>query len=317
MIPLLSIYKLLGKKLVYDQHDLSPELYAAKFNANLFITRCLLALERWSYYLADHVIVTNESYKEVAIARGRTPLYKVSVLRNGPDISALQVVEPDPDLSNKAAIIIAFVGVIGRQDGLGSICHALHHLRYELHRDDFYCVVVGDGDALVVTKALAHELRVYDKIWFAGWISDPEHYSRYIATADICLVPDPLNDYNNRSTFVKIMEYMAVGKPVVGFDLKESRFSAEDGALYARPNDIADFAGKIALLMDRPELRESMGRAGAERIQNELAWHFSVPVLLNVYTRLVGEWAANPSLSRDSSVVDEASQAQDLATPHA
>lgn len=288
MIALLSIYKVVGKKLIYDQHDLSPELYAAKFKASPPIMRCLLALERWSYLLADHVMVTNESYKKVAMERGRLPESKISVLRNGPDIPTPRIIEPDADLRNKAAIIMAFVGVIGRQDGVDCICHALHHLRYKLHRDDFYCVVLGDGDALAATKALAHDLRVNDKIWFVGWISDPEKYYRYIATADICLVPDPWNDYNNRSTFVKIMEYMAAGKPVVGFDLKESRFSAKEGALYAQPNDIADFARKIAFLMDRPELRDSMGRAGAERIENQLAWHFSVPALLNIYTKLVG-----------------------------
>jgi len=286
ILPLLSVYKLLGKTFVYDQHDLTPELYVAKFGENGRVSAWLLALERYSYRLADHVIVTNESYKELAMQRGSVPEAKITVVRNGPDLASNRVAEVDPGLRSKSPNIIAFAGVTGLQDGLDGLCRALQHLRYSLHIDQFFCVIIGDGAALAATKVLAHELQIDDKMWFTGWVSDPEKYASYIATADICVAPDPYNRYNDHSTFVKIMEYMAAGKPIVGFDLRETRRTAESGALYARPNDLEDFATKIAELIAHPERRLSMGRLGASRVQTRLAWQYSVPNLLNVYQSL-------------------------------
>ena len=286
IVPMLGVYKLVGKLVVYDQHDLSPELYAAKFGRNVWFSRLLLAMERYSYLLADHIIVTNESYKELAIQRGSLPESKVTVVRNGPDLGSINAAKPDPELRRKSSNIIAFAGVTGPQDGLDGLCRALHHLRYTLQIDEFYCVVLGDGDALAAAKALARELKVDDKMWFAGWISDSEKYASYIATADICIAPDPVNTYNDRSTFVKIMEYMAAGKPIVGFDLRETRRSAMDAALYARTGDVEDFAKHIAMLIHNPPLRRSMGDAGTRRIQRELAWQHWIPNLLNAYKTL-------------------------------
>lgn len=295
IVPMLGVYKLVGKLVVYDQHDLSPELYAAKFGRNVWFSRLLLAMERYSYLLADHTIVTNESYKELAILRGSLPEAKVTVVRNGPDLGSINVAQLDPELRRKSPNILAFAGVTGPQDGLGGLCRTLHHLRYTLQIDQFYCIVLGDGDALGAAKALARELRIDDRMWFPGWISDPEKYASYIATADICIVPDPFNSYNDRSTFVKIMEYMAAGKPIVGFDLRETRRSALDAALYARTDDVEDFAKQIATLIDNPELRRSMGDAGTLRIQRELAWQHWIPNLLNVYKGLTrSRFAAVP-----------------------
>ena len=286
VVPMLGVYKLIGKRVVYDQHDLSPELYAAKFGRNAWFSRLLLAMERYSYRLSDHVIVTNESYKELAMQRGSLPASQITVVRNGPDMGTIDAAPPDPELRRKSSNIIAFAGVTGPQDGIDGLCRALHHLRHTLQIDDFYCVVLGDGDALASAKNLARELKVDDRIWFAGWISDPEKYASYLAAADICVAPDPFNSYNDRSTFVKIMEYMAAGKPIVGYELCETRRSAMDAALYARTGDVEDFARQIAILIHDPQLRRSMGDAGSRRVQRELAWQHWAPNLLDVYKTL-------------------------------
>ena len=287
IVPMISVYKLIGKLIIYDQHDLGPELYAAKFVESRCLSRLLLLMEWCSYQLADHVIVTNESYKEQAKQRGFLSESKITVARNGPDCRKLNATAIDPELRSKASNIIAYAGVIGFQDGLDCLCRALHALRYELHQEDFYCVVLGDGDALASIKSLARELRLDDKVWFAGWVSDPDDYARYISTADICVAPDPFNSYNDQSTFVKVMEYMAAAKPIVGFDLRETRRSAQDAALYVRSGDVQDFAEKLATLMRNPSLRDSLGISGYRRIQNELAWRYSVPKLLNAYAKVV------------------------------
>jgi glycosyltransferase involved in cell wall biosynthesis len=287
MVPVLSIYKLMGKLIIYDQHDLCPELYAAKFaRPNRFVSAVLHRLERYSYALADQVIVTNESYKEVSLQRGRLAESKVTVVRNGPAFRNLSMEHVESELRSKSPNIIAFAGVTGYQDHLDHLCRALHELR-RLGREDFYCIVVGDGDALHEIKTLTRELGLESKIWFTGWVSDPELYARYLFTADICVVPDPYNDYNDRSTFVKVMEYMAAGKPIVAYDLRETRRTADGAAQYARPNDIRDFAAKIVTLMDNPALRRSMGEIGLRRVQQELAWRHSVPNLLHAYETII------------------------------
>jgi glycosyltransferase involved in cell wall biosynthesis len=288
MVPVLSIYKLVGKRIIYDQHDLCPELYAAKFvRPNRFVSWVLQWLERCSYALADHVIVTNESYKEISVQRGLLVESKVTVVRNGPGLRHFGGEDVIPQLRSKSPNIIAFAGVTGYQDCLDHLCHALHDLHSRLGHDDFCCVVVGDGDALSEIKTLARQLGLENKMCFTGWVSDPELYARYIRTADICVVPDQLNKYNDRSTFVKVMEYMAAGKPIVAYDLRETRRSAEGAAQYARPNDVQDFAAKVALLIENPDLRKSMGEEGLRRVQEKLAWHYSVPNLLKAYDQLI------------------------------
>jgi glycosyltransferase involved in cell wall biosynthesis len=284
LIPVAAVYKLVGKRLIYDQHDLSPELYDARFSSpNRILVRIQLLLERLSYQWADHVIVTNRSAREIAMNRGGVSESKVTVVRNGPALDRFQKMDIDPELRKKAPNIIAFAGITGFQDGLEYLCRALRSLRYEIGREDFFCVVAGDGDALPHIKDYARELAINDKMWFAGWISEPDLYRRYLFTADICVAPEPSNVYNDRSTFVKIMEYMAARRPVVAFDLPENHFSAGDAALYATPNSHLEFAGKLAQLMDDEALRHAMGARGRQRIDNQLAWQYSIPELSKVY----------------------------------
>lgn len=284
IVPVLAVYKIVGKRIIYDQHDLGPELYVARFSrSNGWLLRMQLRLELLSYRLADHVIVTNESYRQIAVSRGGQAEAKVTVIRNGPELERLQALRIDEELRRKSPNIIAFAGITGYQDGLEYLCRAVSSLRSDLGRTDFLCMVLGDGDALPDIKKLAQELGIDEKIWFAGWVSDSDAYFRYLSTADICVAPEPSNRYNDRSTFVKIMEYMLAGKPIVAFDLPESRFSAGDSALYASPNNHQDFAAKLSALMDDATLRSSMGELGRRRIETSLAWQYSIPNLLAVY----------------------------------
>ena len=281
-----GIYKVIGKRIIYDQHDLCPELYACKFpRPSPLLLRLQFLLERLSYKLADHTIVTNESSRKIAIERGGQSPSAVTVVRNGPDIECREIIGVDKELRGRSAHIIAFAGVTGYQDGLECLCRALRSLRYDLGRDDFLCIVLGDGDALPHVKRFAHELGLEQNIWFAGWVSDLEQYYRYLSTADICVAPEPSNGYTDRSTFVKIMEYMVVGKPIVAFDLPENQVSAAEAALYVS-KDEQEFAAKLAELMDNQALRKSMGDFGRRRIEATLAWQYSIPDLLRVYDLL-------------------------------
>lgn len=289
-------YKVLGKRFIYDHHDLSPEMYHARFRGqgNTLVNRALLFFEKLSFRLADHVIATNQSYKEIAVDRGGVDEKRVTVVRNGPELSRVQPVPPDPALRQKARHIIAYVGVMGFQDGVDYLIRALHHLVYGLKRTDFYCVIVGKGDALRELKSLTKRLGLDPYVWFTGRISDAD-LMRYLSTADICVDPDPSNPFNDRSTMIKMTEYMALGKPIVAFDLPEHRVTAQEAALYAQPNDERDFAAKLASLMDEPERRREIGQLGKERAEKELAWRHQVPELLAVYDNMSGRLPAPAS----------------------
>ena len=285
-----AFYKLLGKLFVYDHHDLAPELYYARFgySANRLIYQALVLLEKLSCRLADHVIATNESYKIVEMERGDLPQEHITVVRNGPDLRRMQTMERDPDLRHEGKLIISYVGWMGVQDGVDYLLRALHHLAYDLGRTDFLCVLVGAGDAWLSLESMTEQLDLSGYVLFTGWV-EPTEIPRYLSAADICVAPEPSGPYNDRSTAIKVMEYMALGKPIVAFDLPEHRFSAQDAAVYARANDELDFARQIASLMDDPERRKQMGEKGRQRIERELAWEYQEKFLLKAYEALLSD----------------------------
>ena len=283
-----AAYKLLGKRFVYDHHDLAPELYDARSTgrANPPMHRALVALEKLSLRYADHVIATNESYKALEMRRGGVPAERITIVRNGPMTNGHQLAEPDARLRQTGRTIISYVGVMGFQDGVDYLLRAIHHLVHDLGRTDVLCVLIGGlGGAQPSLKRLATQLGLDDHVWFTGWVSDAE-LLRYLASADICVDPDPSNPFNDRSTMIKMMQYMAQAKPIVAFDLPEHRFTAQDAALYVRPNDELAFARALAQLMDDPGRRLAMGAFGRERIRSELAWHYSAQHLVGAYRRL-------------------------------
>lgn len=284
-----AFYKILGKRFIFDHHDLAPEMYYARFEGqgNRWVYRVQFWCEKLSCRLADHVIATNQSYKRLEMERHQVPEGRITVVRNGPDPKKLRAVEPDPVLRKRAGTIIAFAGVTGYQNGTPLLVKALRSLVYDLGKRDVLFAIIGDGHALPELKSLAREYSLEDYIWFTGWVDDPSAYIRYLSTADICVEPTPSCTSNDASTMIKLMEYMALGKPSVAFDLPEHRYSAQSAALYAKPNSELDLARAMAELIDDPQRRQTMGSFGRSRIETELSWSHSLPKLLEVYGRVL------------------------------
>lgn len=285
---IVAFYKLFGKHYVLDHHDLAPELYYARFSGkgNPLVYRTLVWLERLSCRLADHVIATNQSYKAVEIQRGGVPAQRITIVRNGPDLDELQCIDSAPVVQKDGRTILGYVGVMGTQDGVDYLIRSLGHLVCDLKRTDFFCILVGSGSALPSLKSLAQQLGLGDYVMFAGWIQPQSEVARYLNSMDICIAPEPSDPYNDRSTAIKVMEYMALGKPIVAFDLPEHRYSAQDAAVYARPNDGLDFARQIVSLMDDPDRRKMMGEKGRRRIETTLAWSNQAGILIEAYEML-------------------------------
>ena len=277
--------RLLGKKYVFDHHDLSPELYLARYasSGKNTVYKVLVLMEWISLKLANVVIATNESYKEIETDRAGIDPGKIFVVRNGPDFSRMQLVPPDEGLKSMGKKILVYVGIMNPQDGVDYLLRSLKHLAHDLKRSDFYCLVIGRGDSLEDLKSLSSELRLDEYVRFTGFISEAD-LIRYLSSADICLDPNHLNPLNNVSTWIKVMEYMAMGKPIVSFDLKETRFTPQDAAIYVSPNDEMEFAKAIATLMDDPERAKAMGEFGLQRVKSEFMWENSERNLLAAYS---------------------------------
>jgi len=286
-----GFFKLLGKKFLFDHHDINPELYEAKFGRRDFFYRVMLAWERWTFRTADVSIATNESYKRIAVERGGMPAEKVYVVRSGPNLDRLKILPPVPALKEGRTYLVGYVGVMGRQEGIDCLLRAARHIVREKGRTDVHFGLVGGGTELEKMKEYAGELEISEYVTFTGRVPDKEMLEM-LNTADVCVNPDVANEMNDKSTMNKIMEYMALGKPIVQFDLTEGRFSAGEASLYARRNDIADLADKITELLDDPERRRRMGEYGRLRVENELEWKYEAPKLLAAYDDLFA--AARP-----------------------
>jgi glycosyltransferase involved in cell wall biosynthesis len=275
-----------GARLVFDHHDLAPEVYLVRFGGRrgllYWATRLL---ERLSYALADVAIVTNDSYAAVARERGRMKPGSIFVVRNGPDPAVFRPVEPDDSLRRGKEHLLAYAGMMGPQDGLDHALRALAELRRR--RDDWHAVFVGGGDAAAAARALAVELGLADRVEFTGLLPQPE-LVRILSGATVCLAPEPSNPLNDRSTMIKIAEYLALGKPVVCYDLPEARVSAGDAAVYARIDDSGDLAEAIDVLLSDPRRREAMAAAGRQRVETTLAWKYSEERLLAAYEHVLG-----------------------------
>lgn len=286
---LAMFYKPFGKKFVYDQHDLAPELYLSRFNKpRRLLYRILILMELLSYRFADAVITTNNSYRNIAIERGRKNPSKVGVVRNGPYYDGTVVASFNKELKRGRRFMACYIGEISPQDGAEYLVLAAQHLINVKERYDITFNIVGSGASLDSLKQMVSEFGIEDYVFFPGWISDPAELYEYLVTADICISPEPRNPLNDHSSFIKVMDYMAAAKPIVAFDLKETKVSAGDGALYAIPNDKSDFADKIELLLDSPELRIKLGRIGRTRIDDGLDWAHSKASLIEVYRKVVG-----------------------------
>ncbi|WP_338702981.1 glycosyltransferase family 4 protein [Streptomyces sp. Q6] len=272
-----------GAQFVFDQHDLVPELYLSRFDRGKdLLYRAVCALERRTYRAADIVLATNESYRDVAIRRGGRRPEDVFVVRSAPAVDRFQPVPPEPELKRGKEHLLCYLGVMGPQDGVDYALRALAKLRDEFGRTDWHAVFVGAGDAFDAMVELSTELGLDDQVQFTGRVPDAD-LVRYLSTADVCLSPDPHNPLNDVSTMNKVLEYMAMGRPIVSFDLKEARVSAGEAAVYAPANDEAEFAKLITVLLDDPQKRARMGAIGQERISGPLSWSNSQESLLAAY----------------------------------
>jgi len=279
-------FKLLGKKFVFDHHDLSPELYRSRYGAGEGLLTHMLRVTEWcSLKLADVTIATNESYKAAQIERANKNPDSIFIVRNGPDQRRMSVAAPNPRLRALNKCILCYIGSLNPQDGVDYLLRSLHHLRHEMKRTDFYCVIMGSGDSLEDLRKLARDLALNDCVELTGFVSEEELRSN-LAAADICVDPDPSSPLNDVSTWIKIMEYMAYSKPIVSFDLKETRFSAQEAALFVPPNDEKAFAGAIAQLMDQPKQRLAMGEFGRRRVEQHLQWSVVGQNLVTAYASL-------------------------------
>ncbi|KAA0023854.1 glycosyltransferase family 4 protein [Antrihabitans cavernicola] len=280
------VLRLAGARFVFDHHDLVPELFESRFNRGGRVLHMVTRLlERMTFAAASGVISTNESYRRVAIERGKVDPDHVTVVRSAPDLSRFVQRDPDPDLRKGKRYLAAYIGVMGPQDGVDYALRALAHLRFELGRDDLHCIFMGSGDAFDEMVSLTEQLGLSDSVEFTGRVSD-EFLQTCLSSADVCLSPDPRNPLNDVSTMNKVVEYMAMGRPVVSFDLIEARVSAGDAAVYAPSNDEAAFAREIDCLLRDPDRRAAMGEFGRARVQEKLSWDVSRQNLLGFYDRL-------------------------------
>jgi asparagine synthase (glutamine-hydrolysing) len=245
----------------------------------------LVATERITYALADRVISTNESYRSVALQRGRKRPEHVRVVRTGPDPDRMRRVEASDDLRRGHKHLLAYLGVMGPQDGVDLALHAMHHIVHTRGRSDVGLTLIGDGDAAPQLRRLAEDLKLGDHVVFTGRIPDAA-VAGILSTAVIGLCPDPRNPLNDVSTMNKTMEYMAYGLPVVAFDLVETKVSAGPAARYAEPNRATDFAEKILELLDDELCRDRMGETGRRRVEEQLAWRCQVPAYIGLYAEL-------------------------------
>ena len=276
-------FKLLGAKYIFDHHDADPELYLSKYDKKGFLYKVLLWLEKQTYRFSDVVIATNYSYKDLAITRGGLASDDVFVVRNGP-VETLKAVPAIPALKHGKPYLVGYVGYMNIQDGLDILLDVALHIK-NLGRRDIHFTCVGGGPELAGLRKMTQEMNLSDMVNFTGRIPDQELFE-ILSTADVCVNPDRPCLMNDISTMIKVMEYMALGKPIVQFDSKEGRFSANEASLYANKEDsVNDFASKILWLLEKPEERRRMGEFGRRRVEEELAWKYSVQNLLAAYQR--------------------------------
>ena len=271
-----------GKSFVFDHHDLNPELYEAKFKRRGFFWRLLLLVEKITFKTSDISIATNQSYRRVAIDRGGMPAEQVFVVRSGPNLNRVKRVAPHSRWRNGRRYLVGYVGVISKTEGLDLLLGAVDHIVHKRQRNDIQFAIAGTGPEWQAINDLSAKLGLTDYVTLTGRIEDPTLFEM-LSTADVCVNPDRVSVLTNLSTMNKIMEYMALRKPIVQFDVAEGRFSALDAALYAKPNDWIDFGEKILELIDAEDRRESMGESGWRRVNDALAWQHEQPKLLAAY----------------------------------
>ena len=281
-------FKLFGVRFIFDHHDLNPELFEAKFGRRGLVYRLLCLAERWTYHAATVSIATNESYREIALSRGGMQPDRAFIVRSCPDLRNVRIGPPHLELKRGKRFLVVYVGVMGAQDGLDLLLESIRWIVQDAGRDDIAFALIGRGPETQKLKAWAAEKGLDSCVTFTGRVPDDEMWA-YLSTADLGVAPDPKNPMNDKSTMNKILEYMAIGLPVVLYDLTEGRRSADDAALYAQPNDPKNFARQMLTLLDSEELRRTLGTRGRKRIEESLNWDAEKRELLKAYETALGD----------------------------
>jgi glycosyltransferase involved in cell wall biosynthesis len=274
-----------GKGFLFDHHDVNPEFFEAKFGRRGYFWKLLILAERLTFKSADVSMATNESYRRIAIERGGMPPDRVFVVRSGPNIDRVKTYPADPVWRNGRKYLVGYVGVISQAEGLDLLLASVEHIVRARGRTDIQFVLVGGGPERQAIVDLCEKMELQDFVTLTGRVDDDTLFTA-LSTADVCVNPDRVTTMNDISTMNKIMEYMALAKPIVQFDVKEGRYSAQEASLYAAPNDPKDFGDKILELIDDPQARLRMGEFGKKRVGDELAWHHEQPKLLQAYDKL-------------------------------
>lgn len=284
--PIGLFYRLLGARVVFDHHDLFPELIAWRYSG--LAGKLLYVISRMTEYLTFHsanaIISTNNSYRQIAMGRGRVAENRIVILRNGPKSDQFVPVEPIPALKRGLRYMACYAGVMGYEDGVLELLASIRYIVHELGRRDILFILLGDG--AVRTQALAyvqtHRLEAF--VDMPGMIHDNLILRQYLSTADVCLSPEPLTPLNAHSTFIKVGEYMAMGKPVVAYDLRETHYTAQEAAIYATPGNVQEYGQAIVTLLSDAELRRHMGEFARQRFLNCLSWDHQKQNLFQAYT---------------------------------
>lgn len=274
-------------KFLFDHHDINPELWIAKFGKKGVGYKAMVLVERLTYHFAKHAIVTNESYKEIAMRRGKKREEDVTIVRSGPNIAKLKVGSAKPEVKKGFKHLIGYIGVMGKQEGIDLLLQSVDYIVNKVGRKDIRFCIMGGGPSLEELREMNKSMGLEEFVEFPGRVSD-EFLADVMNTADVCVNPDLPSEMNDKSTMNKIMEYMAFGKPIVQFTLKEGKFSAQEASLYAENTSIEDFGDKILWLLDNPEKAAEMGRFGRKRVETELSWDFEKPKLIGAYKKILG-----------------------------
>ncbi len=278
-------FKVLGKKVIFDQHDICPEIYETQKGIQgvpNFVVRVLVRLEKLTYSFADVVMVVNESCQRIALDRGGKKEPDVFIVRNGPSSQNIRNAVPNAALKQGKRHLLSYVGMMGPQEGIDVLLRAVRNLVTVHRRGDFHVRIMGGGTVLDQMKAYAVELGIGELVTFTGSV-DYTQVMEGIASADLCLCPDPKTPLSDKCSLVKVIEYMSLGRAFVAFDLEEVRLSAADAGAYAKPGDEADFADNVDRLLDDENLRVSMGELGRKRVMQRLTWEHSKDALYAAY----------------------------------
>ena len=278
-------FKLFGTQYIFDHHDITPENYLAKFGKNTFVYKILLIMEMLTFKTADIVISTNESYKKIAINRGKKNRNKVFVVRNGPDMSKVIFMSPNERLKKGFDYLVAYLGVIGNQEGIDILLKTIHHIVYDKDIKNIGFMIIGTGPDWNNMVRLSKEMKIDKYVTFTGFIPYKNLYE-ILATADVCVNPEFRNEFTDKSTMIKIMDYMVFGKPIIQFETTEGKVTAGNAALYLDKNDEVEFAEAIINLLNDPEKRKEMGKIATKRIKEKLNWDIQKVNLKKAYNYL-------------------------------